>query len=114
MLKKISRFAGIVILGCGLATAVSARTPIAAEGRTLAIQACSACHQVTETQPPRSAVLNPDSLEQVHAPSFVQISQKYGKNTKRLRAFILLPKHPMPEQKFLPHDLDAIVVYIRS
>ncbi len=63
---------------------------------------------------PPGAVLNPDSLEQIRAPAFAQISAKYGKNTKSLRAFILAPRHPMREQKFLPHDLDAIVAYIRS
>jgi len=106
--------AAMTLMACGLVTAAIAHPPIAAVGRTLAIQSCSACHQVTETQGPRASVLNPDSLEHVRAPSFVQISRKYGKNTKSLRAFILLPEHPMPEQKFLAHDLDAIVAYIRS
>jgi len=113
MIKEISCFAGIAMLMCGLATTVSARAPVAAVGRILAIQSCSACHQVTDAQMPPTPVLNLDSLEHVRAPAFAQISRKYGKNTKSLRAFILTPKHPMREQKFLPHDLDAIVAYIR-
>jgi mono/diheme cytochrome c family protein len=104
----------IATLSCGVVTKVSAHAPVAALGRTLAIQACSACHQVTYSQAPSTPVLNPDTLEHVTAPSFGQISRKYGKDTNSLRAFIRAPRHPMREQKFLPHDLDAIVVYIRS
>ena len=102
------------ILGAGLVAAANARPPAIAEGRTLAIQACSACHQVTETQSPSRPVFNPDTPEHVAAPSFVEISRKYGKNTAALRAFIRTPAHPMREQQFLPRDLDLIVVYIRS
>jgi mono/diheme cytochrome c family protein len=111
---RTARIAAAVGLLLGLATTASAHAPLAAIGRTLAIQSCSACHQVTDTQMPPAAVLNLDTLEQVRAPSFAQISQKYGKNIKSLRAFILTPKHPMREQRFLPRDLDAIVAYIRS
>lgn len=97
-----------------LTTGANGRPPIALNGRTLAIEACSACHQVTETQPASTPILNPDTLEHVAAPSFVEIARKYGHNTKALRAFVRAPAHPMREQQFLPHDLDAIVVYIRS
>jgi len=106
----IVALAAAVLFSSGAAAA----PPVALRGRTLAIQACSACHQVTETQSPSAPVLNPDTLEHVPAPSFAEIAHKYGRNTKALRAFIRAPAHPMREQQFLPHDLDAIVVYIRS
>jgi mono/diheme cytochrome c family protein len=106
--------AAVAIFASGLVGAANARPPVIAEGRTLAIHACSACHQVTETQSPSSPVFNPDTLEHVAAPSFVEIARKYGKNTAALRAFIRTPAHPMREQQFLPHDLDLIVVYIKS
>jgi mono/diheme cytochrome c family protein len=113
-ISKLISVAGVAILSCGLSAKVSAHAPVAALGRTLSIQACSACHQVTYSQAPSTPVLNPDTLEHVMAPSFAQISRKYGADTNSLRAFIRAPRHPMREQKFLPHDLDAIVVYIRS
>ncbi len=111
---NLFRVTAFAILAVGNFSAAHARPPAIAEGRTLAIQACSACHQVTETQSPSRPVFNPDTLEHVAAPSFVEISRKYGKNTAALRAFIRTPAHPMREQQFLPRDLDLIVVYIRS
>lgn len=112
---KINRLIVLAALAVfGFVPLSSARTPAAADGRTLSIQACSACHQVTDAQTPPPAVLNPDTLENVPPPSFTQIGRKYGRDTKALRTFIRAPAHPMREQKFLPHDLDAIVAYILS
>lgn len=106
--------AALAVLASGFVSVAWARPPVAVQGRTLAIRSCSACHQVTQRQSPSSPVLNPDTLEHVAAPSFIEIARKYGKDTSALRAFIRTPAHPMREQQFLPHDLDAIVVYIRS
>lgn len=113
MNRRILRAVFLAIGASVFSFEASAHPPVSVQGRTLAIQACSACHQVAETQGPSTPVLNPDTLEHVTAPSFVQIARKYGKDTKALRAFILAPTHPMREQQFLPHDLDAIIVYIR-
>ena len=96
------------------ATAAQARMPDTARGRRLAIEACSACHQVTAHQPRPTPVGNPDTNEYVAAPSFADIAAKFRHNEPGLRAFILAPDHPMREQTFLPRDLNDIVAYIGS
>ncbi len=101
-------------LALAFATAAEARAPDAARGRRLAIEACSACHQVTANQPRPTPVGNPDTNEYVAAPAFAVIAVKFRHNEPGLRKFILAPDHPMREQTFLPQDLDDIVAYIRS
>ncbi|MBS0274012.1 MAG: c-type cytochrome [Proteobacteria bacterium] len=85
-----------------------------AHGRQRAIEYCSGCHQVTHQQPQPAAVPNPDEMVQVAAPSFAAISVKYKGHEKDLRAFIEAPLHPMKEQEFPDHDLDAIIAYIKA
>ena len=53
-------------------------------------------------------------VEDVAAPSFVDIGRKYRGKPRTLRAFIIAPVHPMREQRFLRRDLDDIIAYIRS
>lgn len=81
-------------------------------GRTLAIDACSACHQVTADQKPRPPVFDPDEYRNVVPPSFAAIAAKYSRRPWALRRFILLPRHPMPEQNWDPADLTAVVAFI--
>jgi mono/diheme cytochrome c family protein len=83
-------------------------------GRELAVQACSACHQVTSDQKPRMAVFNPDEYANVAAPPFRKIAAKYARRPLALRQFILNPVHPMPEQNWDPADLTAVVTFIQS
>ena len=86
----------------------------AVRGRPLAIEDCAACHQVTADQKPPAPVLDPDLREQIVAPSFAAMSEKYAGNRAGLRNFIHQPQYPMREQQFLPQDLDDIVAYIQS
>jgi mono/diheme cytochrome c family protein len=83
-------------------------------GRVLAIDACSACHQITPDQKPRPPVFNPDEYAHVTAPPFSAIAMKYNHRPWTLRRFILLPKHPMPEQNWDPADLTAVINFILS
>ena len=85
-----------------------------ARGRAAAVQDCSACHQVTERQVPPAPVFDADSREQVAAPTFRAISNKYAGKERQLRAFVHLPRYPMREQDFLAPVFDDIVAYIRS
>lgn len=97
-----------------LSAAAEARPPDPARGRMLAVEACSACHKVTRQQRQPDAVTDPDSGDRVLAPPFTAIAKRYGSDTESLRAFIILPNHPMREQTFLETDLSDIVAYIRS
>lgn len=83
-------------------------------GKDRAIEDCSACHQVTASQKPPPPVADPDYDEWVVAPTFRQIAVKYKGREPELRAFILVPDHPMKEQEFLDSDLNAIIAYIDS
>jgi mono/diheme cytochrome c family protein len=83
-------------------------------GRTLAVQACSACHQVTADQKPRPAVFNPEEYANVAAPPFIAIAAKYARRPWALRHFIQNPVHPMPEQNWDPGDLTSVVAFIQS
>jgi len=94
--------------------AAQARMPDTTRGKRLAIEACSACHQVTGRQTRPTPVADPDTAEAVAAPPFSAIGGKFRHDPAALRAFILAPNHPMREQRFVPRDLDDIVAYIRS
>lgn len=83
-------------------------------GRALAIDACSACHQVTPDQKSRLPVFNPDEYANVAAPPFRAIAAKYARRPLALRRIILNPVHPMPEQNWDPADLTAVITFIQS
>ncbi len=98
------------VAGMGTARAASPSE----NGRDLAIQGCSACHQVTADQKRPGPVFDPDQATTVAPPSFAEIASKYRGRESALRRFILDPKHPMPEQEWDGRDLRAVVVYIQS
>ena len=83
-------------------------------GRELAIDACSACHQVMPNQKPRPPVFNPEEYANVSAPAFSAIAVKYAGRPWALRHVILNPVHPMPEQNWDPADLTAVIAFIQS
>jgi mono/diheme cytochrome c family protein len=86
------------------------------EGLALATEDCAACHRVQESQPPPPAVTSNEtaSEEKIPAPSFREIARRDGRDADYLRAFIQEPHYPMPEQQFIPEELEAIVGYIVS
>jgi mono/diheme cytochrome c family protein len=102
------------LLWSAMATASASPANRVAEGRAIAIDACSACHQVTNRQKPPAPVPNPDELTLVAAPSFAQIARDHGADEAYLRDAITAPKHPMREQEWRQDDLNAVIAYIRS
>jgi cytochrome c551/c552 len=99
-----------IMAGMGAAWAASPSE----NGRDLAIQGCSACHQVTSDQKRPRPVFDPDQAMSVVPPSFMEIAGKYRGRANGLRHFIRDPKHPMPEQEWDARDLRAVVGYIQS
>lgn len=87
-----------------------------ADGLALATEDCAACHRVQESQPqpPPVAINETTSQEKVLAPSFREVARRDGRDATYLRSFIREPHYPMPEQQFIPEELNAIVGYIVS
>jgi hypothetical protein len=83
-------------------------------GQALAIDACSACHQVIPDQEPPASVFNPDENLNVLAPSFLVIADKYAHRPSALRRIITSPVHPMREQNWDPTDLATVIDFIQS
>jgi mono/diheme cytochrome c family protein len=103
------------LLVCGLfvlPAGVSAET--AADGRTIALQACSACHQVGPGDPVPPPVRDADERRGVRAPPFAQVAGDPRKDAIYLRAAIRSPHYPMKEQAIDPSDLEALVAYFES
>jgi mono/diheme cytochrome c family protein len=103
-----------------LAAALGLRSPpglaaqlTADDGKSLAQQYCSACHQVTKEQalPPNVVVDTGTGSEEFEPPSFAAIARK-DRSEAALRDRILHPYYPMREQQFVPEELDAIIAYI--
>ena len=84
------------------------------EGRAIAIDACSACHQVTPGQKRPAPVPDPHESVLVAAPGFAEIAKNHGSDEAYLRAAILRPHYPMREQDWLESDLRAVIAYIES
>ncbi len=82
-------------------------------GRALAIEACSACHQVTGAQKRPPPVPNPDEGIPTEAPTFRAIAERCTP-ADRLNAEIANPHYPMREQMLDGIDFDALAAYIRS
>jgi mono/diheme cytochrome c family protein len=83
-------------------------------GRSVALDACGACHQVRPGDPMPTPVYDPDQRTMVKAPSFATIMRDPRKDAIYLRAVIRVPHYPMKEQAILAADLDAVVAYLQS
>src|SRR3954464_14869049 len=69
-----------------------------AAGREVALQACSACHQVGPGDPAPPPVRDADERRGVRAPPFAEIARDRRKDAVYLRAIIRSPHSPMKEQ----------------
>ncbi len=105
----------------GLMLAALSATSLAAEsggrieeGRALAQDACSACHQVSSDQKKPPPVVEERPESGIAAPSFAKIARDRRSNAAFLRKVITRPHYPMREQAFDEDDLDAIIAYILS
>jgi mono/diheme cytochrome c family protein len=82
-------------------------------GRQLALEACSACHQAAPQQKRPAPVAEGAEGTHVEAPTFVQIADRCL-TAQDLRARIASPHYPMREQELMPLDLDNLAAYIQS
>lgn len=85
-----------------------------AAGRSLAIDACSACHKVTAGQVRPGPVLDSDEGVSIQAPDFTWIARKYARRPRALARYIQAPVHPMREQNWDAGDLESVVAFIRT
>ncbi len=94
--------------------ALAADAPASVDsGRSLAIEACSGCHQVTSTQKRPAPVAEGDEGSHIEAPTFATIAARC-ENAGQLRTEIVNPHYPMREQLFEEMGLDDLAAYIRS
>lgn len=90
------------------------RIPDPVVGRTIAKEACAACHQVLPGQTIPAPVHDADEGIDITPPTFVEIAKRYRGNHKALRNFILVPYHPMREQEWNSDDLDDVIAFIAA
>jgi len=83
------------------------------DGRELAIEACSACHQVAPQQKRPAPVSEGEEGAHTQAPTFMDISRRCLSSAE-LKDRITNPHYPMREQLLLPIDVDELANYIRS
>ena len=83
-------------------------------GKSFAIEACSACHQVRPGQKPPPPVFDSNEQMDVIAPSFMEIARTHGVDVKYLRKHITEPEWPMREQMLDEYYLEDIIAYIGS
>jgi mono/diheme cytochrome c family protein len=110
--RPAALLASALALAAGSAAAASADK--VAAGKELAMEACSACHQVAPEQTPPKLVYDPDAKNRVAAPPFAQIARDPRKDGIYIRAILRQPHAPMREQRIDAADADAIVAYILS
>ena len=112
MTRRMTYFSLACALGALTVIDVSAARPVD-DGRQLAIEACSACHQVAPGQKRPAPVAEGEEGTHVEAPTFADIAGKCL-SSNDLRTKIANPHYPMREQVFMPVDLDALTLYIQS
>lgn len=107
------RYAAAIAAIAGLVPVGTRAADDAALGETIAVESCSACHQVKASQAIPPPVPDPDAGVQVPAPSFADIAAR-GHDADTLRRLILNPPHPMREQQWSEVDLKAVIDYLNS
>jgi hypothetical protein len=112
MIRKSIFIASACIAGSAAFGQASAGTPVAA-GHELAVEACSACHQVDAQQKRPPPVAEGEEGAHTEAPTFMEIAERCL-SASDLRTRIANPHYPMREQTLMPIDLDNLSFYIRS
>jgi mono/diheme cytochrome c family protein len=113
--STVRAMALVIAAGLAVAPAVACSASTAAElGRQVALDACSACHQIGPGDPAPGPVYDPDQRAVIRAPAFPSIARDWRKDDIYLRAVIRLPHPPMKEQAIGEEDLAAIIAYIDS
>jgi mono/diheme cytochrome c family protein len=82
-------------------------------GRKLALEVCSSCHQVASNQKRPEPVAEGQEGARTEAPSFMEIAD-HCFSAGELKARIANPHYPMREQVLMPIDLEDLSQYIQS
>ena len=97
-------------LSLGMALFMAASLPIgaqagdSAEGRRLALQWCTSCHVVDESQENASDA----------APPFFEIANDPSRSSAGLRAWLADPHPPMPPVNLTHRETEDVIAYLES
>ena len=114
--EDMSRFVVPLALALALASAAAANgdeAGLAAEGREVALRACTRCHIVAEEQARRPVMRPP-------APDFAGVAARPGVTEAYLRDFFMKPHgrsrrvRATPASLMSGHETDAVIAYILS
>jgi len=112
MSPRALHFGITCVLGILNAHGTLLATP-ADDGRTLAIEACSACHQVIPQQKRPGPVSEGEEGARTEAPTFFEIANRCP-SAAELKSRIANPHYPMREQLLMPIDVDDLAIYIQT
>ena len=93
-------------LGLALAESYAQTSATIARGKDIAERACAGCHVIDGHQ--GGTVMGTD------VPSFRALADKPYRTPERLRAYIMMPRHPMPAIPLELNEIRDVVDYIRS
>jgi len=99
-LLRLVLAAGFALASCGSAFAFGD----AAEGKTIAMRWCAACHVVTDNQTSAS----------VDAPTFTEIKKSYGGKMDFLEAFLSEAHPQMPDMNLTYLEIQNLVAYFEG
>lgn len=93
----------LAVPGAASAGGVTSK-PDPANGEALAARLCTNCH-----------IVNADQQQAIaDIPSFKEIGSRPGQTEGAIMAFIVLPKHPMPQIPLTKSELADLSAYILS
>jgi len=95
---------GMLAAGLALAGPVTS-APDPGHGAELAARLCSNCHLVGEIRQEHA---------NVDVPSFPEIANREGQTAGSIKAFIILPKHPMPTIPLTTSEVGDLAAYIMT
>lgn len=75
----------------------------AEEGRKLAVQWCSSCHDI-----------EPGGATSDMAPSLASVIAERGRSTEWIRTWLTAPHEPMPDLSLSRQEIDDLVAYIEQ
>lgn len=96
----------LILAACASAESATPVDPVLAEGRFLADIHCSACHAITPN----------DASKHAEAPPLREISRNYPVFAleESLAEGIVVGHPDMPEYRFRPEDINALLRYLES
>ena len=108
MLKMLARF-GVLLAALMLAahsTPGHSEAGDIAVGEQIAARECAGCHG--------SGIARGVTIQGVFVPSFSEIAGRPNQTRERLRAFVHIPRHPMPAIPLREQEVSQLIEYILS